>query len=121
MKTKFLIPALLVMGMSATPLLSSDANAQVQETQRQETQMGQQEDKVQIDPMQLPEPVKETIQSNTEVADLDISEAWQVMKEDGTPYFKVSFDNAGEEVVKKYDAEGKEIDKDDKDYKDDNK
>jgi hemolysin activation/secretion protein len=122
MKTNFLMPALLVMGMSAAPLFSADALAQQterQEIQTQTMQSQQEEEAIQIDPMQLPQPVKDSIQNNSEIATLDISEAWQVVKDDGTPYFKVKFDNGGEEMVKKFDADGKEIDKDDKYRKDD--
>lgn len=124
MKTNFLMPALLVLGMSATPLMSSDALAQQTERQTQTIQSqerDQEEESVQIDPMQLPQPVKDSIQNDANIASLDISEAWQVLKEDGTHYYKVKFDHAGEEMVKKFDADGKKIDKDDKYRKDDDK
>ncbi|MDN3690102.1 hypothetical protein [Cyclobacterium jeungdonense] len=63
-----------------------------------------------IDPETLPEKVKETIQNDETVKDLTISEAHQVMK-DGEVVYKIKFagTNPGEELTKKYDAMGKEL------------
>ncbi|MFD2034711.1 hypothetical protein ACFSKL_07925 [Belliella marina] len=105
MKTQFIIPALLFLGMASAPVF---ATSTVSETEAVQI-MIQEQEKVKVDPENLPELVKETIAQNPETASLTISEAWQQTSEEGAIYYKVKFDNAGEELVKKYDADGKEI------------
>ncbi|AFL86120.1 hypothetical protein Belba_3628 [Belliella baltica DSM 15883] len=105
MKTKIIIPALLFLGMTSVPVFSSPTAT---ETRAIEVTVQEQE-KVKIDPENLPELVKETIALDSETASLMISEAWKSTNEEGKTYFKIKFDKAGEELVKKYGVDGKEI------------
>ena len=103
MKTRFIFPALMVFALAASPIM---VNAQTQETEKKEMTK---QDKVKLDPEQLPEAVKMSISANETIADLTITEAWQITDEKGATHFKIKFDNAGEEMVKKFDIKGKEI------------
>lgn len=103
MKTRFIFPALMVFALAASPIM---VNAQTQETEKKEMTN---QDKVKLDPEQLPEAVKMAIAANETIADLIITEAWQITDEKGATHFKIKFDNAGEELVKKFDINGKEI------------
>ena len=105
MKTQFIIPALLFLGMASAPVF---ANTNVAEKEAIQITV-QEKDKVKVDPENLPVLVKETIAEDTETANLTITEAWQNTDKEGAIYYKVKFDKAGEEWVKKYDANGKEI------------
>ena len=107
MKTKIIIPALLFLGMTSVPVFSSPFATETMTIQV----TVQEQEKVKIDPENLPELVKETISQNEETARLTITEAWKSMNEEGETYFKVKFDKAGEEIVKKYGTDGKEIKK----------
>ena len=105
MKTKFLIPALLIMGMTTTPMMVSAETVK-------EPVMLQQQDSVKIQENQLPQQIKSTISDDQELSGMTISEAWRSTK-DGETYYKIKFEKAGgEAVVKKFDSEGKHKDKD---------
>lgn len=69
-----------------------------------------QDDKVEIDEADLPQAVKDAIDNNTQLADLEISKAYQVTK-DNELFYKVKFDGGvfGEEITKKFNAAGEEI------------
>lgn len=104
MKTKLIIPALLAFGLSTAPLL-----AQSSEIVTESTEIAIVQDKVKLEPENLPESIKESIANDDKVAALQITEAWQVHEEDGSMHFHIKFDDAGEEIEKKYNAEGEEI------------
>lgn len=103
MKTRFIFPALLVFALAASPMM---VNAQSQETEKKEMTK---QDKVKLDPEQLPEAVKSAIEANEMVSELKIKEAWQVKDEKGATHFKITFDHDGKDLVKKFDINGKEI------------
>lgn len=105
MKTKIIIPALLFLGMTSVPVFSSPTAT---ETMTIEVTVQKQE-KSKVDPKNLPELIKETIAQDTETTNLMILEAWKSTNEAGKTYFKVKFDKAGEELIKKYGTDGKEI------------
>jgi hypothetical protein len=105
MKTKFLIPALLIMGMTTAPMMVSAESVKA-------PMMLQQQDSVKIQENQLPQQVRSAISDDQELSGMTISEAWRSTK-DGETYYKVKFDKAGgEAVVKKFDSEGKHKDMD---------
>jgi len=74
-----------------------------------------QDDKVEINEADLPQPVKDAIQNDFEVKGLEISKAYQVTKENKL-YYKIKFSGGtpGEEITRKYDATGEEVEKDDR-------
>lgn len=104
MKKQLLIPAMFALGLFVSPLMASpllSSNESIGYAIDQE--------KVKLDPQHLPDAVKSSIQNDEAIKNLTITEAWQIIEEDGTTFFKVKFDNAGEVIAKKYDPEGKEI------------
>jgi hypothetical protein len=103
MKTRFIFPALLVFTLAASPMM---VNAQIQEIEKM---VMMKQDKVKLDPEQLPSAVKTSIAADETIADLTITEAWQITDEKGETHFKIKFDNLGKELVKKFDINGKEI------------
>src|SRR5690554_7930463 len=64
-----------------------------------------QDDKVEIDAADLPQAVKDAIENDTQLSNLEISEAYQVTK-DNELFYKVKFDGGvfGEEITKKFNA-----------------
>lgn len=69
-----------------------------------------QEEKTQIKPDALPDPVKQTIVGDETLKAFPVSEAWQIKSVDGTMTFKVAFDNGtADKLWKTYDPEGNEI------------
>lgn len=75
-----------------------------------------QDDKIEIDEADLPQAIKDAILNDSELEDLEIDKVYQVTK-DNQLFYKVKFDGGafGEDVTKKYDATGKEIQHDDHD------
>lgn len=69
-----------------------------------------QDDKVEIDAADLPQAVKDAIENDTQLSNLEISEAYQVTK-DNELFYKVKFDGGvfGEEITKKFNAAGEEV------------
>ncbi|MFC0264631.1 hypothetical protein [Fontibacter flavus] len=104
MKKQLFIPAILAFGISVSPLMASSMISFYESTE-----MIIDQEKVKLDPNHLPDPVKNAIQNDATIKELTITEAWQIIEEDGTTHFKVKFDKAGEIIAKKYDPEGKEI------------
>ena len=104
MKTKLIIPALLAFGLATTPLF-----AQTTEQISESTEISLTQDKVKLDPENLPQAVKESIANDDRLNSLQITEAWQVNDEDGSMHYHLKFDDAGDEVEKKYNAQGEEI------------
>jgi len=69
-----------------------------------------QEEKVKIQPDDLPVPVKLTITKDPTVAALPIAEAYKVPQTDGTAYYEVTFESGSEQkITKKYDKDGNEL------------
>jgi hypothetical protein len=66
------------------------------------------QDKVKINPEDLPEPVKKAIAENDEVNHLQVSQAYKVTDDDKV-YYEVTFGLENESITKKYDSEGGEI------------
>lgn len=104
MKTKLIITALLAIGLSTTPLLAQSSEQILEST---ETTISQ--DKVKLEPQDLPQTIKESIANDDEISGLQITEAWQVTDENGSMYYHIKFDEGGDEVEKKYNAQGEEI------------
>ncbi|GMQ31617.1 hypothetical protein [Algoriphagus confluentis] len=103
MKKTILMSALLVAGAAfVQPAVAAVA------TESMEIIL--QEEKVQINPDELPEPVKTAIVGDESLQGAAVAEAWKITKEDGTVYFKITFANAeGTKMDKNYDPEGNEI------------
>ncbi|MFD2202478.1 hypothetical protein [Shivajiella indica] len=104
MKKQLLITAIFMLGLFVSPLMSMPIPSL-----KESLDFINDQEKVQLDPNHLPEKVKNTIENNEEIKDLPITQAWQIIEEDGTSHFKVKFDIGGEELIKIYDPEGKEI------------
>ncbi len=104
MKTKLIIPALLAFGFCSAPLFAQSEEASVTSTELALIQ-----DKVKVEVDRLPEQIKESIANDDRVGALQVTEAWQVTDEDGSMHYLIKFDDAGEEVEKKYNAQGEEI------------
>ena len=113
MKTKLIIPAVIVMGLAFSPM------AAMSNTIEPVTEVNfiQDTEKTKIEKENLPETLKETIKKDEKTRDAEVKEAWQMTGEDGKMYYAVKFDHNGTEISKKYDATGKEV-KDKKDKKD---
>lgn len=106
MKTRFIIPAMFVIGLATAPLM---ANPTIASDVNTEMKISQSEEKVKVDPAYLPVPVKEAIKEDETLKALKISEAWKVSGKDDPSHFVIKFDNQGEELVKKYTALGEVI------------
>ncbi|GAA0881145.1 hypothetical protein GCM10009119_41150 [Algoriphagus jejuensis] len=69
-----------------------------------------QEERIQIKPEELPDPVKQTISGDETLKEFPIAEAWQFKTAVGLTTFKVAFDNgSADKLWKTYDPEGNEI------------
>lgn len=148
MKTPFIATALVALAFAAAPLTSEAQTQQTQQqrtqqeqqrgtqqeqqrTQQQRTQQGTQQqgmqseskdkDKKQIEKDRLPQTIQTSISGDQNMRSMNVDEAWEVTKEDGSKYYVVKMDKGGEKVEKKFNANGTEIkDKDgDKKRKDD--
>jgi len=106
MKTRFIIPAMFAIGLTTAPLM---ANPTINTDVNSEMSMSQEQEKVKVDPANLPALVKEAIEKDEALKALKISEAWQVSGENVPNHFVIKFDNAGEELIKKYTALGEVI------------
>ncbi len=142
MKTPFIATALVALAFAAAPLTSEAQTQQTQQerertqqersTQQERTQQtrtqqnemqkeSKDKDKKQIEKDRLPQTIQTSISGDQNMRTMNIEEAWEVTKEDGTKYYVVKMDKGGEKVEKKFDANGTEMkDKDwDKKRKDD--
>lgn len=72
------------------------------------------QDKAEIAPEDLPQPVKDTIEEGEDTRYLEISKAYQSTDEEGNVHYKVVFGEGDDAITKKYDAEGNEVEKGDK-------
>lgn len=69
-----------------------------------------QEEKVKIEPNDLPDPVKNAIIGDEIINKFPVDEAWKVTQSEGVFHYIVTFENGTEEKLsKKYDEEGVEI------------
>ncbi|OOG77913.1 hypothetical protein B0E43_03910 [Algoriphagus sp. A40] len=69
-----------------------------------------QEEKTQVKPDELPDPVKQTISGDETLKEFPVAEAWQIKSVEGEVTFKVAFDNGtADKLWKTYDPQGKEI------------
>ncbi|MCH7403407.1 hypothetical protein ACFOUP_14805 [Belliella kenyensis] len=106
MKNHMMIAAMFAFGVATTPMLGNATTLD-----KVEVTINTQDDKTKIEPENLPAAVKKTIKEDAMVSELAIKEAWEGMKE-SKKYYVVKFDNGGEGIDKKYDAEGNEVKKD---------
>ncbi|WP_215223080.1 hypothetical protein [Echinicola shivajiensis] len=70
------------------------------------------QDKVEISPEDLPQPVKDAIADSDETKDWTISKVYQMTDDEGSVIYKVTFGEGEDSVTKKYNAQGKEIKED---------
>jgi hypothetical protein len=103
MKKTILMSALLLAGAAfvqpSVAAISSDV-----------IEISMQEEKVQINPNDLPDAVKATIAADESLQGAAVSEAWKITKEDDSVHFQVIFTSAeGEKTTKTYDPDGNEI------------
>lgn len=69
-----------------------------------------QEEKVQIEPNDLSDPVKNAIIGDKTINWFPVAEAWQVKQSEGVYHYIVTFERGTEEKIsKKYDEDGVEI------------
>lgn len=103
MKKTILMSAMLVAGAAfAAPTIA--------EVVSQPMEISLQEEKTQIKPDELPDPVKQAIAGDETLKAFPVAEAWQIKGVEGEVTFKVAFDNGtADKLWKTYDAQGKEI------------
>lgn len=103
MKKTLLMSAMLLTGVAmASPQFTTTAVTPMS--------IQLQEEKVKIEPNDLPDPVKNTIIGDDTINKFPVAEAWQVTQSEGVFHYIVTFENGTEEKVsKKYDEEGVEI------------
>jgi hypothetical protein len=107
MKTQSFIVAMLFLGLTTFPISYNASNAM---SKNHGVIVSQLEEKVKVDPADLPVPVKEAIEKDEKLRRMKISEAWKSLSEDEPKYFIIKFDRTGEEdVVRKYTSLGEEI------------
>ena len=102
MKKILLMSAMLLTGVAiASPQLTTNSL----------TPMSiQLEDKVKIEPNDLPDAVKNSIIGDETTNKFPVTEAWKVTLSEGVFHYIVTFENGTEEKLsKKYDEEGVEI------------
>lgn len=103
MKKTLIIAALLTAGVAVAGTSKTIAP-------RLETELILIQEKVKINPEDLPDPVKTAISLDVTISNLPILEAWKMPVSEDTVHFAVTFDTGAEEkLTKKYDAEGNEI------------
>ncbi|GAB3664962.1 hypothetical protein GCM10028791_40670 [Echinicola sediminis] len=95
----------LVFAFGVVTFAGVQAAPQISNTMVEQTLQG----KVEIQPEDLPQAVKETILDSEETKTLPISKAYQVTDAEGEVTYEVTFGIEEEATTKTYDAEGKEI------------
>jgi hypothetical protein len=112
MKTKLLIPGILILGLATAPMAAMatpfDTNAIETSITQQQQKQDKDKDKVRIEQDRLPQAVRDAIRMDDKVGKAEIREVWQMTGEDGKVYYAIKFNHEGEERSKKYDASGKE-------------
>jgi hypothetical protein len=103
MKTKIMIPAMFACALAFSPFVANSSVTNFDKIEMVE------DEKTQLDVEKLPEVLSNAIAKNPAIASLKINEAWHIKKDDGTVYYKVKFDQGGEELVKKFDENGNPI------------
>lgn len=103
MKKQLIIGLMFAAGLAVTPAIAQE-NA-IAAT----TELAQDQEKTKLDPRQLPDAVKATIMNDESLQGLNIKEAWQIAEASGETHYKVTFDNAGTDLDKKYKEDGSEI------------
>jgi hypothetical protein len=104
MKTKIMIPAMFACALAFSPFIASSSVTNFDKIEIVE------DEKTELDVEKLPEILKNAIANNEAIANLKINEAWHIKKDDGSVYYKVKFDQGGEEeLVKKFDENGNPI------------
>ncbi len=103
MKNTFIIAAMLFAG---TAVAKTSHNSFANQTIGIELA----QEKVKINPENLPDAVKATIAADETIAALAITEAWETVSPEKEVHYIVTFDNGTEEKLsKKYDMSGNEI------------
>jgi hypothetical protein len=102
MKTKIMIPAMFACALAFSPFVANSSEIQLSTS---EIVVGE---KTKLDIENLPEVLKNAIEKDNTAAALTIKEAWHI-EEEGELHYKVTFDMAGEDFVRKYDAQGNVI------------
>lgn len=105
MKKTILMSAMIVAGAAfAAPTIAEVVSNSMEIT------LQQQEEKTQIQPDELPDPVKQAIAGDETLKEFPVAEAWQVKSVEGETTYKIAFDNGtADKLWKTYDAQGKEI------------
>ncbi len=103
MKKIVLMSAMMVAGAAfAAPTIAEVATKPME--------ISLQEEKTQIKPDDLPNPVKQTISGDETLREFPVAEAWQVKSAEGQITYKVAFDNGtADKLWKAYDPQGREI------------
>ncbi|KEO75391.1 hypothetical protein [Anditalea andensis] len=107
MKKLMLICAFGVFGLTAV-------NAQQTTPQQQQQRTQTQQEGTRVAPENLPQPVRDAISKHRDDKDARVVSANQKTK-DGKLMYELTFQKDDKTYSKKYDAQGKEIDKDKKD------
>ncbi|WP_157492909.1 hypothetical protein [Echinicola pacifica] len=95
----------LIIAMGSLSFATTQANTIVE---KEPITYRAQDSKVQIEPEELPQKVKESILDNEEVKMLPVSEAFKVTDQQGEVSYEVQF-GMEETVIKTYDEEGNEL------------
>jgi len=95
----------LVFALGTFVFAGVQAAPQISNTEIVQSQQG----KVEIEPEDLPQAVKDTILDSEETKSLPISNAYQVTDAEGEVTYEVVFGVEEESITKTYDSEGKEI------------
>jgi hypothetical protein len=103
MKTKLMIPAMFACALVFSPFVANSSVTNFDAIEMVE------DEKTQLDVKKLPEVLSNAIAKDAAIANLKVNEAWHIKKDDGTVYYKVKFDQGGEELVKKFDENGNPI------------
>lgn len=103
MKKIILMSAMMVAGAAfAAPTIAEVVTNSIE--------ISLQEEKTQIKPDDLPDPVKQAIAGDETLKEFPVAEAWQIKSAEGEVTFKVAFDNGtADKLWKAYDPQGKEI------------
>lgn len=93
--------------MAASTAFAAHASAEVTADL---VEVSLQEERIQIKPDDLPDPVKQTVAGDETVRAFPVAEAWQFKDASGKITYKVGFDNGtASKFWKTYDPQGKEI------------
>lgn len=103
MKKQLFIGMIFAAGLIASPVFGQEMALTQTKVQIQE------QEKTKLAPEDLPNPIKAAIMNDEGLKGLQIKEAWHIVDQSGEAHYKLIFDQNGNDLVKKYKADGTEI------------